>query len=317
MGHGEGELATTARVAAVLVTFRRPEALRGSLDAILAQTRPPDVMVCVDNAPSDRARHEVEARPTCRYVAAPENLGPAGGYALGMEHLLDELDDRDWIVLFDDDDPVDDSDVLERVLGRAEALRRADPKVGGVGLFGSRYHPERGNTRRVPVEELHSEVDVDWLANTMVPLWSVACVRDVGPYDARLFFGLEELEFGLRARRAGWRVVMLADLLRERRERRGPAAPREATAAPPWRRYYSHRNAIVVASRHGTRAVRWRVAGARWRRSVGAFVRRGSLRVVVLEWRGIVHGLRGVGGRVVEPDPSTGERSRRSRRSAT
>src|SRR4249920_2655609 len=88
----------------VLVTYRRPDQLAATLDRIAAQSRQLDRLLVVDNGSDSATRSAVESHSS-EYIDAGDNLGPAGGYALGMNRLLDEADDGDWIFLFDDDDP--------------------------------------------------------------------------------------------------------------------------------------------------------------------------------------------------------------------
>ena len=49
------------RVVAVVVTHRRPDTLRRSLDAVAAQSRPVDQIVVVDNGDDDATRAVVAA----------------------------------------------------------------------------------------------------------------------------------------------------------------------------------------------------------------------------------------------------------------
>ena len=94
----------------VLVTFRRPEILRATLDALARQTRPLDQLVVVDNEPVDANLRAVdgyrEAGLRASYVPMDDNVGPAGGYAAGIATALELVDEqRTWIALVDDDDP--------------------------------------------------------------------------------------------------------------------------------------------------------------------------------------------------------------------
>src|SRR4029077_15681963 len=105
----------------VLVTFRRPAALAAMLAALDGQTVPLRQLVVVDTAPAvEHERRVAAARTRTRYVAAPENLGPAGGLALGMELALPDARESDWILTLDDDDPPSDPSLLAQIFAFAQ-----------------------------------------------------------------------------------------------------------------------------------------------------------------------------------------------------
>ena len=94
------------RLRGVLVTYRRPAQLATMLTAVAAQTRPLDDLVVVDNDPATETRQMLHAAaPVAEYIPSSENLGPAGGIALGMQRLLERAAEGDWIVTLDVDDP--------------------------------------------------------------------------------------------------------------------------------------------------------------------------------------------------------------------
>ena len=90
------------RVAAVIVTHNRRELLLESLAAVRAQTRPPDLVVVIDNASADGSAAAVRERfADVQLVRLPENYGGAGGFACGMSAAL--AGGADWLWLMDDD----------------------------------------------------------------------------------------------------------------------------------------------------------------------------------------------------------------------
>jgi rhamnopyranosyl-N-acetylglucosaminyl-diphospho-decaprenol beta-1,3/1,4-galactofuranosyltransferase len=254
-----------ARVHGVLVTFRRPEQLASSLSALAGQTRPLDELVVVDNSPDPENERAVRERvPAAEYVPASENLGPAGGIALGMRRVLEIADDRDWIMTLDDDDPPPDSEVFAMLADFAAESCGSDPATGGVGLSGTRFDRRSGRIVRVPNSELHGAVPVDCIAGNQCPLYSVAAVRAVGPLRPELFFGLEELEFGLRLRDAGYSLYGHGPSWYEGRAAGGRLgahlAPARSLGEPTWRRYYSLRNLVWILRAIGRRRSAMRVA---------------------------------------------------------
>ena len=127
----------------VLVTYRRGEQLKDYFDALARQTRSLDSLVVVDNDVHESARSIVDdhgLRSTkVEYLVSGDNIGPAGGIALGMRHVLEDAADDDWILTLDDDDPPRTAELIETLERFADDLRRTDPHVGGVGLCGGRF----------------------------------------------------------------------------------------------------------------------------------------------------------------------------------
>ena len=99
------------RVVAVVVTYRRRELLERCVDAIAGQSRPPDLTLVIDNGGDAR---EVLGgnRPGVEIMETGENLGPAGGYALGFAEALARDASAIWVV---DDDVVPEPMCLERL----------------------------------------------------------------------------------------------------------------------------------------------------------------------------------------------------------
>ncbi len=246
------------KVHGVLVTYERPTELSQMLQALSAGTRSLDTLVVVDNSHSPivpkmlRVAHKVE------YRATGENLGPAGGIALGMEHVLAIAQDRDWVLVLDDDDPPSDRKDLEDLVSFGEQCSAVDPLTGAVGLVGGRFDHRRGEIRRPRDDELVGAVAVDYIGGGHMPLYRVAAIRSVGTPLAPLFFGCEELEYGLRLRRHGFHLYCDGELWRrgrERHERLGMASSLRSSRQSPatWRTYYSRRNLIFILRANGDR----------------------------------------------------------------
>jgi hypothetical protein len=130
-----------------------------------------------------------------------------------------------------------------------------DPRMAGVGISGGRFDWRRGRIRRVRDEELHGAVPVDFVAGNQLPFYRVSAVRAAGTFHAPLFFGLSEIEFGLRLTRAGYAFYAHGDLWRRRRAESGrlglDAHPGLRLAPSNWRRYYVLRNSIYMLRRFG------------------------------------------------------------------
>lgn len=238
---------------AIVVTYRRPETLFATLDAYGRQREAPDTTLIVDNGADTEVGRLATERPSTTYLKMHSNAGPAGAIAAGMAHVLGSAGPDDWVLLIDDDDPPPLADALSRL---REYSQTVPADVAAVGLTGTRFDRTRGRLRRVMDHELDALTDVDCIAGGQMPLYRLRAIRAVGVFDPGLFFGLEELEYGLRLRRAGWRIVVPADLTLAVREVHGRlnlgTFARSPVDHPDWRRYYSARNLVVIAAGHGT-----------------------------------------------------------------
>lgn len=246
-------------VGGVLVTYNRPKDLRLSAEAAAAQTHPLSAIVVVDNgADHDVTRavlDEVEwgATHVC-VVHEPDNIGPAGGFALGCR-WLDAIGPVEWVLLLDDDDPLPGATVVGDLLELALALSAADESFGGIGMKGARFRARSLRTLAVPLDG-PDIVPVDHLHGGYAPLYRRSALQDVGEFDARLFWGFEELETGLRLTRRGWRLYMAVGLMRRSpptaKYRSLRSRPRLSLHEPTSSDYYRVRNMAWIGWRHAS-----------------------------------------------------------------
>lgn len=299
----------------VLITFRRPSELAGMLACLAAQGRKLNSLIVIDNDGDRRiealVKDGADAANLVQYIPAPANLGPAGGLALGATHVLREANDSDWIIFFDDDNPPRTPNSLAEITAFAEEMLRRDPDLAGVGLIGARVDIRTGLGVRLPDEALVGPIEVDYVGGNQLPCLRVAAIRDVGLPDPRLFFGFEELEYGLRLRSAGRRLYASGELWRREREAYGRQAldprPARTVRVPSWRDYYSTRNLVWILRRNRSHLGAARVA---LRRAIVKplyslpYQPRAALAHLALGIRATFDGYTGRMGRTVEPATS-------------
>jgi glycosyltransferase involved in cell wall biosynthesis len=255
------------KVFGVLVTYRRPNDLSLMLKRLADQDVPLAKLVVVDNHPSpetvDIVRRNADGRSVVEYLAASENLGPAGGIALGMEAILPHAGDEDWIILLDDDDPPPDSVVLRQLRDFGRSMLQSDPRTAGVGLSGARFNQRAGRLVRPHADELRGAVAVDYIGGNQLPCYLARAVRDVGVFTTCLFWGFDDLEYGLRLHRAGYALYVPGSVWRDRRRLQGRMGmggrPSMRVGEVTWRRYYSLRNLIYILRSIGAVATAVRV----------------------------------------------------------
>jgi GT2 family glycosyltransferase len=239
---------------AFAITYNRPSILIETLDAIFRQTVTPERVLIVDNGASDATRVAVEAygREEIRYVAMEENLGPAGGAAYGLNALANE--GYKYILWIDDDDPPSSPDALERLLA---IFRSANGRpVGAVGCMGSRINWRTGKFVRLEDDDLRGILEVDYIPGGGLPMVSSEAIASVGVPDERIFFGFEDMDYCIRLKKEGFRLLIDGDMFLNRRfawRRIKHRIPRSIVRlrdhSQIWRSYYSTRNYIWIMNR--------------------------------------------------------------------
>jgi len=295
-------------VAAAVITYNRHDVLRQCLSALLNQTRQLDEILVVDNASSDGTPEIVaDEFPSVRLIRMEDNTGAAGGFAAGLQEAVAQ--GHDWVWVFNDDDMAD-RDALKVMLETTLSLagrpgivacgrRNGEGKIYPLGAHWQHRH--------VPLAPVGPEapplpLDVVTFSGTLV---SAEMVRQVGVPQADYFMMIEDLEYCLRARRAGWSVYVLPKPLAT------ALAMGSEGVAPPWRGYYQTRNqlAMVLDRKSPLELFWWFVRTGKF--CVGA-LRSGDRPVERLRLRllGTWHALRHVSGRTIQPSvPSSGQQA--------
>lgn len=296
------------RFASFITTFNRPERLRRAIEVTLSQSRPPDLLLVIDNGDPGSAEAIVResASGPLEFHSMGGNLGPAGAAAYGLERLAEE--GYDWIGWGDDDSPPQTPDTLESLLRLADA---APGEVGGVGAVGALFDWHLGEMVRLQDEQLEGVIDVDVVGGGNQLVLRREAILRVGLPDPRLFFGFEDPDYCLRMRRAGYRILALGSLMRAYREGAGRIGLGSTRTLRPsyspdrlWRRYYVTRNYIHVMRRtFGRPDLARREAAKALARAVSAWGRgpRFGVKFGVLQLRGVVDGYRDRLGCTVPP----------------
>lgn len=243
-----------SRLAAFVITYRRPETAVATVSRLLEQSRSPEHVLVVDNEGSTRTAASVRDLddPRLAYLAMPGNAGPAGAAGQAMARLRAE--GYDWLLWCDDDDPPKTPDTVERLCSLIEPP--GAPDVAGVSAVGARWDWRRGTTVRLSDDELSAPTEVDVAGGGQSLIVRAELLVDKRLPDPRLFFGFEEFDFCLRLRRDGYRLLVDGELMREYRRLAGRLGaeirPRPGRRYPPetlWRRYYATRNYIYLMRR--------------------------------------------------------------------
>lgn len=250
---------SSARVCAVVVTFKRQELLRECLHALQGQTRPLDHILVVDNDSQDGTIGMVaRAFPTVETLALPENVGGAGGFHAGMKHAYDA--GFEWIWLMDDDGRAA-PDCLEQLLAadnsngvRVPVQQDQTGRFYGVGTW-----PHFEIDRTDDVMKAAKPVAGKWMFAFVGPLIHRDIVTQIGLPNKDFFIWFDDVEYALRiqsrTKAPVWAVpgaLFAHDFGTNRREVR--FLWRRSTRAyfAPWKSYYGVRNPsyVLLHQRH-------------------------------------------------------------------
>lgn len=208
------------RVLAVIVAYNSPKALARCLRSLDGQTRPVDAVLVIDNSepsPLDVSHLALPIMSRTTIVPAGGNLGPAGGFALGLGWFQEDgRYTHAWLM---DDDTYPEDRALEILLETSSRVRR------GAAIFPSAVYEATGVAMNYPG---WSGVLIDRLA-----------VQLAGLPMAELFWWAEDTEYlqhrlprkGVLVARAD-EARVLYDLVRR------------VGGRPAWKYYYEVRNMI-------------------------------------------------------------------------
>ncbi len=248
-------------VAVVVVTFNRADLLVGMLDGLAGQTRLPEAVFVVDNASTDHTRTVLADRTDLPLTAihAEENTGGAGGFHRGMRAAYDAGFDRIWLM---DDDVVPAPGCLAELLahdGPCLMAVREDREGRLVEKSATRFDlrnplairpkTESVETRYATRAEMPAEVDLDVVAFEGF-LVHRRVIDAIGLPDPSYFIFYDDVDFAIRARRAGFAIVAVRDAVLVRQ-----LDFDQQHALDTWKGYYMYRNLFAVHLRYGENAL--------------------------------------------------------------
>jgi len=202
------------RLTVHVIHWNSPESLLGTVDRLLASRGVSADVTVLDNG-SEREAVERVARGLpagVRLVRLGRNLGYTGAANLALR----ETDPAAWCAIAAHD-VVAEPGCLERLVdtaARAPEYAALGPSWWTEG-FGAclrgpgRWALTRGEWFGPPPGETPPVADADWISGGLL-LIRTAAARAIGGFSQKLFAYCEDVDFGLRLRRAGWRVGVVA-----------------------------------------------------------------------------------------------------------
>lgn len=243
-------------VHAVVLNYHTPEQTVLAVRSLLAQTPPLASVMVVDNSDTvECGRMLSELSDRVEYHSTAGNLGYSGGMNVGIARALQAGATHVLLVNSDVTVPPDccarlaaalDADPDAGIAGPT-LLRRDTPDV--VDSAGLLFHSPTGRMRMLSTGEGATSVPAMTrpvhAVSGCVMLVERRVFERVGMLDERYFFGVEDLDFCLRAREAGIRTLVAPV---RAYHARAQSLPSHATD----RVYYGARNQLrLAASAHG------------------------------------------------------------------
>ena len=252
-------------VSIILNSSRRADTLEclASLDAGAYQ---PHTALVLDNASTDGSVEAIQAAfGSTHILPLAENRGYAGNNNLGLRWALDH--GADWVLVLNED-----TVLAPDCLARLVEVGESDPRVGIVGPMVYHYDEpaviqsaggalgpywragQIGQNER-DQGQYRQPRPVEWIAGCAM-LVRRALIEQIGLLDERFFIYWEEIDWCLRAGRAGWRLMHVpAARLWHKGVRRDYRPPPAVT-------YYTTRNQFLLLSKHRAPLKVWLAAAA-------------------------------------------------------
>lgn len=257
-------------VAVVVVTYNRAGLLLRMLGGLAASTHQPDAVIVVDNASTDHTQTVLDGvlDLPLQVITSEENLGGAGGFHLGVEAAYEQGFDRIWLM---DDDVVPAPDCLEVLMSVDEdclmAVRedRSGRLVEKAAVTFDLRNPLRLKPKTAMVETTYGERSA---MPELVEIQNVAfegfmvrrrVVEAIGLPDPGFFIFYDDVDYALRARRAGYPIYAVRDAVLVRQ-----LDFDQQVDLVGWKGYYMYRNLFTIHRRYGenrlVRAKPWLIA---------------------------------------------------------
>lgn len=246
---------------AIVVNWNNAEVTAGCVESLTDSGVKSLTIAVVDNGSTDGSRDDLARRfadlENVVLLEAPGNLGYSGGNAFGM---CEALARGAWAVLVINNDVLARPGFLEPLVSSLE--KRLDVGAAGpvqVNLAGDEIEWVNAGSR---FSLWTGRVDPDGPSGTAIPppgsepevgfvcgactLFRSDALRDVGPFDWRLFLGTEEPDWAIRARAHDWKIVTVTDSVIEH-----PGAV-STSKVPAATSYFYARNPLWLIRRHGS-----------------------------------------------------------------
>lgn len=208
-------LSNASSIASVTTAYNSANDLMQHIHALLAQRRPLQEIIVVDNASTDETRTLLAERyPQVTVLRMEKNLGTGGALAAGLEYAALERK-HDWIWMFDQDS-VPAAAALNIMLQEGQRLDGASDDVGILAALPVDGNEEnsctpwlwRGRFVKPPAELLTRPIMFADLVITSGSMVRRDVVEKIGVPRSDFFIDFVDYEYCLRARSKGYKIAV-------------------------------------------------------------------------------------------------------------
>jgi rhamnosyltransferase len=244
-------------VCAIAVTYHPDSGLPVRLGRVLPQV---DRLVIVDNGSGEAATNmlrEFGSDPLITLMLNSDNVGIARALNIGVQHAIEQ--GFTWVLLLDQDSWVND-DMVQDLL----AVQAAFPKKTELAVIGSGFRDVNSETVEMPDGQTDAWEELNYVI-TSGSLISLAAHAVVGPFRDEFFIDYVDMDYCLRARRKGFRVIktrksLMLHAIGAYTQHRWLWKKKWTTNHSADRRYYIARNDTVMLREYGNYALGlWRL----------------------------------------------------------
>lgn len=252
------------KIALIVVTYNRKKLLLEMLESVLALKVRPDDIIVVDNQSNDETNIAVnefinrnKIKINLYYYNTGSNKGGAGGFEYGCRMAYEA--GYEWIWLADDDIELA-PDCLEKLLkyqNDAQILQPMRVNMDGscAEISGTDYEINsitRLNPKKYTVRDIKHDWDEVELKTIPFegPLIHRGVFEKIGFPDPRFFIFYDDLDFALRAQKAGFKILCIRNAVIKRKI---PFI--QSRALSGWKGYFMYRNFFYVQLAYGKKSI--------------------------------------------------------------
>lgn len=261
----------------VVLTFNRWQDTRACLTSVFACSYSNIRVLVIDNGSKDETLDELPVAFQVHLIRNSRNLGYAEGNNVGLRYALAE--GAEFTVVLNNDVIVA-QDWLEPLVQAAQSDPRAallgpmvyhigEPRViqSAGGILPGNWHTAHRGANEPDLGQFSRTEAVDWLTGCAILARSSA-LREIGLLDPAFYMYGEDVDWGVRASRAGYRILFVP------RSRVWHKGVQRNYAPAPQVTYYSARNELQLIRKHHGGSVTLARAFARHARTISSWTLR-------------------------------------------
>jgi GT2 family glycosyltransferase len=189
-----------------------------------------------------------------------ENMGYAGNNNIGIRKALEQ--GAEWVLILNDDTVLDPTCItsLMHVVANDPAIGIAGPMIyhfdepdviqSAGGMLGKYWNSSHLGQDELDSGQFLSVHSVEWISGCAF-LIRRATIEQVGLLDPNYFLYWEEMEWCIRAGKAGWKIVHVPEAKLWHKGVKRDYQPR------PYVTYYYTRNHLLTLAKHRAPIVAW------------------------------------------------------------